>query len=364
MQKIGILTFHRCINYGSYWQARCLVEGLQALGKDVRLLNHTSRKTDRAEWRCALQPLRPAPTRKSDYPLYAAKMRRFLEAIGDLPLSQCFDLENPSDMEGYDLVIVGSDEVWNLRHPWYGRTPLFYGEGLRARNVAAYAASFGNQPASQALEHTWAEKLQKFSRISIRDENSRRLISQALSFEPDLVLDPCLQFPAVVGYSVSCSRSAAECLNNVPENSYIAVYGHSFPDWFSQKVRRWATARGERLISIGYRNDWAHRHFIEAGPEEFARFMAAADAVVTNFFHGCIFALLNGKPFACVASEYRSNKLRGLTELVGARKHLVHEDAPDARFAEVLESRLEPAVLSRIQALRQQSHAYLADVIN
>ena len=24
--RIGVLTFHRCINYGSYWQARCLVE--------------------------------------------------------------------------------------------------------------------------------------------------------------------------------------------------------------------------------------------------------------------------------------------------------------------------------------------------
>ena len=25
----GVLTFHRCINYGSYWQARCLMEGLR-----------------------------------------------------------------------------------------------------------------------------------------------------------------------------------------------------------------------------------------------------------------------------------------------------------------------------------------------
>ncbi len=27
--RVGVLTFHRCINYGSYWQARCLVEGLR-----------------------------------------------------------------------------------------------------------------------------------------------------------------------------------------------------------------------------------------------------------------------------------------------------------------------------------------------
>ena len=31
--KIGVLTFHRCINYGSYWQARSLVEGLRSRGR-------------------------------------------------------------------------------------------------------------------------------------------------------------------------------------------------------------------------------------------------------------------------------------------------------------------------------------------
>src|SRR5690349_8232637 len=41
--KIGVLTFHRCINYGSYWQARCLVDGLRARGHDAVLLDHHSR---------------------------------------------------------------------------------------------------------------------------------------------------------------------------------------------------------------------------------------------------------------------------------------------------------------------------------
>ena len=55
--KIGVLTFHRCINYGSYWQARCLVEGLRARGLDAVLLDHDSPRANRAEWRCAFQPM-------------------------------------------------------------------------------------------------------------------------------------------------------------------------------------------------------------------------------------------------------------------------------------------------------------------
>jgi hypothetical protein len=52
--KIGILTFHRCINYGSYWQARCLVEGLRARGHHAAILDHDSRRINIAEWKCAL----------------------------------------------------------------------------------------------------------------------------------------------------------------------------------------------------------------------------------------------------------------------------------------------------------------------
>ena len=74
-RKIGVLTFHRCINYGSYWQARCLVDGLRGRGHDAVLLDHRSVRVNRAEWKCALSPLLPAPTPPSEYPLYAGPAR-------------------------------------------------------------------------------------------------------------------------------------------------------------------------------------------------------------------------------------------------------------------------------------------------
>jgi hypothetical protein len=58
-RKIGVLTFHKCINYGSYWQARCLVEGLRREGFDAELIDHQSERVARAEARCALQPVLP-----------------------------------------------------------------------------------------------------------------------------------------------------------------------------------------------------------------------------------------------------------------------------------------------------------------
>src|SRR3954468_21639040 len=101
--KIGILTFHRCINYGSYWQARCLAEGLSSRGHDVVILDHDSRRVNISEWKCAYRPVLPTPVPRSDYPLYRKKITGFFKAFDSLPMSPRFCLDDPSQMESYDM---------------------------------------------------------------------------------------------------------------------------------------------------------------------------------------------------------------------------------------------------------------------
>src|SRR5690606_20017393 len=174
--------------------------------------------------------------------------------------------------------------------------PLFYGDGIRAKRLASYAASFGNYPAAVGLDEPWAQKLRAFEWISVRDENSRKIIQSALGLEPALVLDPCLLFPP---QSQAQTPVNSQAWQHAP---YVAVYGHNFTEWFSREVRHWAQSRGYSLVSIGYRNDWADEQWLTAGPEEFAHFVRHAEAVATNFFHGCVFSLLNHKPFVCELS--------------------------------------------------------------
>src|SRR3982751_4387993 len=194
-QKIGVLTFHKRINYGSYWQARCLVEGLRRSGADVELLDHDCQCVRRAEVHCALQPELPRRTRRRDLRAYSAKVRKFADEIGRLPLSGRFSLHEPEKCGAYDAIVVGSDEVWNFRHPWYGSQPIFFGDGLKTRRLVSYAASFGNHSAWDGIDPAWSRKLGRFSAISVRDENSWHLIRGATAREPEIVLDPCLQFP-------------------------------------------------------------------------------------------------------------------------------------------------------------------------
>src|SRR5689334_17722087 len=107
--KVGVLTFHKCVNYGSYWQARCLLEWLKNRGHQVELMDHDCSCIQRAEAHCALQPKLPARTPPNELKAYATKTRRFIEAVAHLPLSRRFSVHEPEAASGYDAIVVGSD---------------------------------------------------------------------------------------------------------------------------------------------------------------------------------------------------------------------------------------------------------------
>lgn len=347
--RIGILTFHKCINYGSYWQARCLAEGVAAGDATVELLDHHCPDVRRAELRCALQPTLPEPTPGEHRSAYKAKARAFEQAFAAMPLSRPFSLHDASTLPPYDAVVIGSDEVWNLAHPWYSHKPLFYGEGIRANRLLSYAASFGNYDSSRGLDDFWSGKLAKFTAISVRDDNSRTIIEEALGDTPPLVLDPCLQFADKIPREPEAGG----------ESPYALLYGHGFPDWLGPMAQRWAAERGLKLRSIGYGNPYADEEWIDAGPIDFARAMAGAQAVITNFFHGCVFALAMNKPFVACVTPYRLNKVRDLTAKLDAGRHLLREAPAAAHFAAVLAEPPSEAVHRRIAELRGQSQAFL-----
>lgn len=346
--KIGILTFHRCINYGSYWQARCLAEGLAAAGHAVEILDHHDNHVSAREWRCAFQPKLPERTPASEFAAYKAKGRKFVDAFAGLPMSKRFALAGPDKVTGYDAVVVGSDEVWNFRHPWYSGASLFWGDRVETPRLVSYAASFGNYDATDKMSSDWAQKLARFTAISVRDENSRALVEGAIGTSPPLVLDPVLQFPEV-------ARGRAD-----PASApYALIYGHGFPDWLGQRVRAWADGAGVRLVSIGYSTDWADEQRIAAGPAEFADAVAGASALVTNFFHGCVFALAHQRPFVAAPSDYRANKIRDLTAKLDCRGRIVGAEVTEAALSELLTAPVSAAVEARIVALRAGSQRFL-----
>jgi len=105
------------------------------------------------------------------------------------------------------------------------------------------------------------------------------MLKHALNRELPLVLDPCL-----------LAKSPLAVTNR---SKHLLVYGHNFSDRFIGRVRAYARVRDLKLLSFGYFNEWADDQWIAAGPEKFPDAVAQATGIVTNFFHGAVFAWIN-----------------------------------------------------------------------
>ena len=285
-------------------------------------------------------------------PAYGRKIRAFLKAQDRLPLSPAFSLDQPETMNEFDSVIVGSDEVWNLKHPWYGGKELFFGKRIRSRSLVSYAASFGNYPATEVLPPRFAEHLRQFKAISVRDFNSQKIIRDAVGIEPELVLDPCLQF-----------EPNPDSDSRLPDQPYAVVYGWGFTRPMGQQIQRWAKRSGVRLVSVGYHNDWADENRLSASPDDFVNLIRNARAVATNFFHGCVFSLKYERPFVCESLPYRAIKIHDLLSMVGAEGHQIRLESMSESWIERLNEPLNLEIVARINRLRESSQAYLDRVL-
>jgi hypothetical protein len=349
VKKVGILTFHRCVNYGAYWQVRCFSDYLTRLGFEPQVLDYGWRGHIKSEIKHALRPSRSAPV--GDIIRNGIKALKCFRAQQGIRRTPSFPLHNPPDFSDFDLIAVGSDEVWNLSHPWLGKAPLFFGEKLAPKRLVSYAASFGNYPAANGLSPEAVRRLQRFDRISVRDKNSVELIERNVGRSPTLVIDPCL---------------LAEKLEHPQPahtgQGYVLVYGTSFLPELISETRAWARARNLRVVSIGYRNDWADELMLTAGPHDFVRMFQNATAVVTTYFHGCVFSLRCTRPFVAQLSKYRSNKVEGLLSAVGAL-HRIYDVEKPGTVEPLLKKAIEPEVLANIAAIRAVSEDYLQTCI-
>jgi hypothetical protein len=106
--KVGVLTFHRCINYGSTGRRAAWPRGCKAVGYDAKIIDHQSRRVNFAEWKCAFRPVLPTHVPPDDTRATAKRWASSSRRFPLLPLSSSFDLAHPEAMEPYDIVVVAA----------------------------------------------------------------------------------------------------------------------------------------------------------------------------------------------------------------------------------------------------------------
>lgn len=318
--KVGILTWYQAKNHGAVLQtyASCCV--LRELGVEPVVLNY-SWNLDGANKNSILNVLKKISLSKliwkyKERKFFREKENIFGEAVKELlPLGDYYYNEN-----NLDAIYIGSDMVFDITQ---GYNPYMYGYGVSANYIFSYAACFGYTTIEKLESHPHkdviVESLKSLKSIGYRDKNTRDICAYC-GVESSLVenVDPALMY--------NFKREIVEWdTGKWSKRNYILIYSYASNMNAQEEVfaiREIAFEENLEVISCGYFHDWCDES-ICADPREFVEMIKHARYVITDTFHGTIFALNLHKKFASII---RGNgfKLRYLLESCGFEKSIVH----------------------------------------
>lgn len=308
--SVGIMSMQRIFNYGSSLQAyglRRLVESIDP-SLAVSYLDYrpgatlvpTKEPTGRLRRTSSkiVEYGRTDGSPQDTLRFFNHKRRyasRYLPMVGISPEKQFH--------QDVATQIIGSDEVFNCvqSNTNVGYSRDLFGRKTSAKQLASYAASFGNTTLEKIGEagvtDSITEDLLAFDFLSVRDRNSRDIVESLTGTAPEINVDPVLAYP----FMTAESRIPRQRQHAKP---YIIVYGYSgrFSAEENRSIREYADSIGADVLSFGGLQRSADR-FIDCNPFELLAYVRDSIGVITDTFHGSIFAVINEKPFCTVVRK-------------------------------------------------------------
>ena len=282
--KVGIITVFDAVNYGSYLQAYCLQRVLNEKGcNNIRMIKDSSLLYEK--WRI---------TSLISYNPHKIKFKSKL-AMGYMKAWRQF--KKTRTKTGYDIVIVGSDEMWEVNNITMKPRPVFWGVGLQTKKLVSYAVSSNTAKTDDLKRYPFIEEgLKKFNKISVRDKSTYAAYSPLLHEPPTLCIDPTLL--------IDLHKIAK---HTYKRDNYILCYTYTFKAETLAAVKKLAKDCKKKLIVVGQNFEWADET-IPADPFEFLGLIEDADFVVTDTFHGTVLSIALNKQF--VTAAYKEKVFR------------------------------------------------------
>ena len=363
--KIGLVTFYHIHHYGALLQAYATERAVERLGGECEILNYyvnqnnalfrkpTGLGSAAADAHTALHygPL------KARYQRFEAFTREYLRVSPH----QFANLEELRSSElPYDLILSGSDQIWNPKIFPDGRfDPVFFGVFSEKRKIA-YAPSFGIPQVPDGMEEELREYLAGFSHLSVRERQGEAIVEQITGRRVPVVLDPTLLLRQSDWGAIARSPAGG--------GGYILCYCISSPGALAPYIRQLAKTTGLPVVQLCGVRQKVHpraRCVLDAGPAEFLGLFQNASCVCTNSFHGTVFSVQFQKPFftAVAPSELaapESSRTFSLLSRLGLTERIIGK-GDTAGLGDGIDW---SGVDSRLDAARESSAAYLRSALD
>lgn len=379
MNRIGILTYHNNDNKGAILQSWCLSRVLQESNSGVKVdvidYRTCSKEIGRLSSVITTRKISQIPDRYRDWRI----CEKFLEE--DLPTSgtkiqtdkhskAVSQLKNMN----YDVLFVGSDEVWKINPTGSGIPILsptrpfpnlyFLDNTIRAKKVSYAASANSLDPKSLTKERIseMQARLESFDLISVRDQYTEDLLRSWGFKDLHRVPDP----------TILCEIQTKEVepifnKNGIDiDEEILCIHGPN--NQLFKDISDHFRGQGYRIISMTGSNLSDVDLLGQVGPFEYYTAYQYFDKVVTSSLHSTIFSLKHRTPFVTIDTspiyrdkESKTHSLLKEFDMLERHFEVINRDVEDiSNQIEVLEEPIDSQqVAQKIDHLQRSGKEFL-----
>jgi hypothetical protein len=287
--------------------------------------------------------------------------RRFLKTYLPRMTEMVYDpagLRAAVRRRGLDAVVVGSDQVWNYGLRGGDGVDTYFCGFLGDMDVrrVAYAASFGHDYwGFPDLTEKARTNLAKFSAVSVREASGLRLCDEAFGRRDCVhVVDPTL-LPPLDFYETMIAGVPA------PDDPTVLEYVLD-ADADKGALTREALAALDRPHAVRRLSVTSGAHAV--GVPDWVAAFRHADVVVTDSFHGTVFAILFRRNFVSVVNAERgADRFASLLGQLGLQHRLIAKNETEKVQALVRQPIDFGPVHDTIATLRARSSDFLLSAL-
>lgn len=293
MKKVGIVTFHRALNYGAALQAYALQKTVSAFGADCNVVDYISPKItlDYKPFRIYKNDILKSFAKSCIMCRRRAKRKKAFQSFFNnyiVKSEKSYTPETISEAKNnYDMFIAGSDQVWSPH--CVGFDPVYFLTFANDIQKYSYAASFAVNSLPQNKIEEYRNRIFGFQRISVREKIGEKIVAELTGQTALTHLDPTLLLS-----SNEWSKIAVRKI----DKPYILVFSANPPSSLVSFAKKLSKEKG---LPIYYINDAPHikkggiNYIVAPTVEEFIGYFQYASYVVTNSFHGTVFSVIFNK---------------------------------------------------------------------
>ena len=377
MRRVGILTFHRAINYGALLQAYALQTAISKLSPElsVKVIDYRTHAIEDVYDPLNLHSARlPA----LDAALWLTRLgrrrenRQNFDAFLDAHVSRTVPVRR-EELDGiadeFDAVVAGSDQIWNAEIS-HGDAAFLLDFVQVKENVrrVSYAASFGRVSLPEKSQAFFRRNLssERWDAMSVRESSAAEIVFGLTGSRPQVVLDPTILL------SKDDWEGLCRPVKALEGKKFLIIYNQVLPKNLMSFARNLARRSDLKLYQLGGGLKNPDIPILRGlTPEQFLWIFRHAEGTIVNSFHGTAFSVIFEKPFFVETTDAHgkfNTRIQGLLETAGIRgRDISAED-----FADFLDSKNDNLhsdninwhfVQKNLDAARQKSLDFLRSAL-